>query len=144
MKILAHMSLIRWTTWHSSLNNIWVHMSYIVGVLHLCCRFLYLKKNLATKLSVAARPLPLAIPPPQPAASPATSTCRLAADLHVLPHRRPARAASPAKNHLQLPPLPSPASRAHPLEPIEPAVDLVRQNELLHRPPAATATTPTR
>ena len=143
MKILAHMSLIRWTTWHSSLNNIWVHMSYS-RVTSLMLPVSIFKKNLATKLSVAARPLPLAIPPPQPTASPATSTCRLAADLHVLPHRRPARAASPAKNHLQLPPLPSPASRAHPLEPIEPVVDLVRQNELLHRPPAATATTPTR
>ena len=137
MKILAHMSLIRWTTWHSSLNNIWVHMSYIVGVLHLCCRFLYL---FLKKLSYEAQCGCSATATGHPAAP----TYCLAGDQHLQARCRSARAASLAKNHLQLPPLPSPASRAHPLEPIEPAVDLVRQNELLHRPPAATATTPTR
>ena len=88
MKILAHMSLIRWTTWHSSLNNIWVHMSYIVGVLHLCCRFLYL---FLKKLSYEAQCGCSATATSNPAAP----TCCLSGDQHLQARCRSARAATP-------------------------------------------------
>ena len=88
MKILAHMSLIRWTTWHSSLNNIWVHMSYIVGVLHLCCRFLYLfKKQLSYEAQCGC--------PATATGHLAAPTCCLSGDQHLQARCRPARAATP-------------------------------------------------